>query len=179
MNRNVSWNLVPSSRTAWSAVKRNVSVHAVLGAGSNGQVLQNPSAPGPLALKWNAFPAADAAVAESATASSVQRTIEMRRMTCLLVLGRFHSSLRAASRRGEWVRQVRRKFPPGTSFLRPRHRFVWRASLYSTLGQGVRFRSPGSLDLAARGRIDMGAEVRERTDSSRRILTVPNLLSGA
>src|SRR5687767_4412940 len=80
MNRNVSWNLVPSSRTAWSAVNRNVSVHTVLGPGSNGQVLQNPSAPGPLALKWNAFPAADAAVAESATASTAQRVIVRRRM---------------------------------------------------------------------------------------------------
>lgn len=43
----------------------------------------------------------------------------------------------------------------------------------------MRDERPGSLDLAATGRIDVGAEVRERTGSSRRILTVPNLLSAA
>jgi cardiolipin synthase (CMP-forming) len=43
----------------------------------------------------------------------------------------------------------------------------------------VRFRSPGSLNLAASGRIDVSVDVERREDSSRRLLTIPNLLSGA
>src|SRR6266545_3491447 len=82
MNRNLSSNRVPSSRTAWAAVYRKVSVYTAPGWGSPwvGKVLQKASAPGPLALKWKALPAAWAG--EAATTSTIRtpRMTNSRRM---------------------------------------------------------------------------------------------------